>query len=661
MRASPSALRQCFLALLAGGVWLGLSPHASAEVPQLIANLNVRTLKSLTLEQLMDVEVTSVSRYPEKLTEASSAVQVLTGDEIRHSAATTIPEALRLASNLNVAQKNAHDWGISARGFNTDLSNKLLVLIDGRAVYTPLFAGVRWDAQDTLLEDVDRIEVVSGPGGTLWGSNAVNGVINITTKSAAETQGLYLEALTGWRFGQGAAVRYGGTWSPTTSYRVYAKYTDREGDIFANGTTVPDGWEHTQAGFRIDADPGNDAHVTFQGDLYTGTEGFVTGRASEINGGNVLGRWSRTLSNGSTMQLQAYFDHTHFRQPVFSPFAPTGFFSDDLDTSDLDFQHDFKLAETHHIVWGLGYRHMQDASIAAPGLAFAPANLIQDLFSAFAQDEIALSPRVSVTVGTKVEHTDYSGFELEPTLRFQWKPAPDNLLWAAVSRSVRTPSRIDRDLRQPASGSVLRGSDNFQSENLVAYEAGYRTQFNERIFASLALFYNRYDDIRSANVTASTFLPLYFANDLEGHTYGLELTATGQAASWWRLTAGYNLLREHLRVSDGGFDFNVARNETSDPAHQASLRSSMDLPHALTLDGQLRWVDTLQSHNGPRPDTVPAYTELDLRLAWAFTPSCELSLVGRNLLHDQHPEFGITDPMRVELQRTVYAKIALRY
>lgn len=611
----------------------------------------------------MSIEITSVSRYSEKLTDAASAVQVVTGDEIRRSTALTLPEALRLAPNLNVAQKNAHDWGVSARGFNTELANKLLVLIDGRAIYTPLFAGVRWDVQDTLLEDVDRIEVISGPGGTLWGANAVNGVINITTKSAADTQGLYVEGVGGWRMGQAAAFRYGGAWSPTTYYRVYAKYIDHEGDFFADGTDAPDAWDRTQAGFRVDAEPGGDVRFTLQGDIYTEQQGFVTGSAAETNGGNLLGRWSRTLASGSTLQLQVYYDRTHLTQPVVSQFAPTGFFSDDLDTTDIDFQQDFTLGERHRIVWGLGYRLMHDATLAAPGLAFAPANLTQDLFSGFVQDEIALSDRFSVTLGTKLEHTDYTGYEVEPTLRLQWKTAADHLLWAAVSRAVRTPSRVDRDLRQPAQGLlILRGGgDEFTAEKLIAYEAGYRLQFDERLFASLALFYNRYDDIRSTDITPPTIVPLVFHNDLEGHTYGVELAATYQAAPWWRLTAGYNLLREHLRVRAGAFDLNQALNETSDPEHQASLRSSFDLPHGVALDGQLRWVDTLHNNVGGQPGTVPAYTELNLRLAWSITPACELSLVGRNLLHNRHPEFGAPGPARVVVPRSAYAKIAWRY
>jgi iron complex outermembrane receptor protein len=623
---------------------------------------SVAELKRLSLEELMSVEITSVSGYNEKLTDAASAVQVVTGEEIRRSGATTLPEALRLAPNLNVAQKNSHDWGISARGFNTELANKLLVLMDGRTLYTPLFSGVRWDVQDYLLQDLARIEVISGPGSTLWGVNAVNGVINITSKPAADTQGWYVEGLGGVQFGQGFGIRYGGTLTPTAQYRVYAKYTDREGEVFANGLDAPDAWDRAQTGFRIDADTGADTRVTVQGDAYTGTEGFPEGGAASVNGGNLLGRWSRNLADGSDMRLQFYVDHTHLRQPATSPFAASGFFTDDLDTYNLDFQHHLTLADRHELVWGLGYRLTQDRSISAPSLGFDPANLSQQLFSAFAQDEITLAPNVSATIGTKLEHTSYTGYEVEPGVRLQWKVASDDLLWLAVSRAVRTPSRVDREIRQPSQTIVvLQGSEDFRSETLIAYEAGYRAQFGSQFYTSFATFYNRYDHIRSARLTPTTIIPIVFANDLEGDTYGFELTANYQPIEWWRLTAGFNLLKEDLRVKTGGTDLNNALNETSDPTHQASLRSSMDLPHEMTFDAQLRWVDTLHNNVVGVVGTVPRYFELDVRWAWQITPHWEFSLVGHNLLHDQHPEFGITGPTRVEIQRSAYAKVAWQY
>ena len=632
---------------------------ASAEP---VGAADLQGLKKMSLEELSELEVTSVSRAPEKLSDTSSAIQVVTSADIDRSGATTLPEALALAGNLNVAQKNSHDWGISARGFNTELANKLLVMVDGRTIYTPLFSGVRWDVQDYLLADLDRIEVISGPGGSVWGANAVNGVINITSKSSRYTQGLYAEAL-GGSIGQAYGVRYGGTVTPRTTYRVYAKYSDRTSETLASGADAGDDWQHRQAGFRVDSGDGDTPTLTIQGDIYDGTEGFVGGGTSVVGGGNLLGRVSRELSGGSQMQLQVYFDRTYFRQPVLaSAFAPAGTFGDGLNTFDVDFQDQMALGSRQRLVWGAGYRGTDDRSDAAPGLAFAPTRLRQDLFSGFAQDEISLTRAVTATLGTKVEHTSYTGFEVEPTVRLQWKVAADNLIWGAVSRAVRTPSRIDHDLREPAQGpTILAGGSDFTSEELIAYELGYRTQMGPRFFASIAGFYNQYDRIRSVRLSPVTVFPFVFDNDLEGDTYGFELTANYQALDWWRVSVAYDLLKEHLRPRPGTTDLNNALNETSDPAHQAMLRSTMDLPHGIQFDGTLRWVDSLAVNNNGQVATVPSYAELGLRIGWHVNDNWEVSVVGQNLLDRRHPEFGLPGPLRVEIGRQVYGKIVWRF
>lgn len=625
-------------------------------------------LLSMTIEELMNIEVTSVSKTPEPLSEAAASVYVIPGGEIRRSGASSIPEALRLADHLNVAQKNSHDWGISARGFNTDLANKLLVLIDGRTVYTPLFSGVFWDRQDTLLEDIDRIEVINGPDGALWGANAVNGVINIMTKSAKETQGVYWEAGGGTALRGFTGIRYGGTLAPDVYYRVYGKYFDRGNEVFADGSEASDAWHMASGGFRIDAEGSLKNYLTLQGDIYSGDENLTTGGVAEISGGNLLGRWSHTFSHDSDMSLQLYYDQTHLS--MFVPalvinsivFAPAGTFEDDLDTYDLDFQHRFRLGERNRFVWGLGYRFTRDVVGNAPGLAFFPPVLNQSLFSGFIQDEITLRENLTLTLGTKVEYYDYTGLELEPSARLAWTPLERQILWAAISRAVRTPSRIDRDLSQPAPPLVLlAGGSDFDSEKLIAYELGYRAQLGQKIFGSISTFYNDYDDIRSTSTTPGTILPFFFENNLEGKTYGFEISANYQALSWWRLHGGYNRLKEHIRVKPGESDFNNARNETGDPEQQFSFRSSMDLPQNVELDAALRWVDTLQVNNAGAAATVPSYFELDIRLGWRPTKELELSVVGQNLLHDHHPEFGPPGSNRVEIQRAVYGKIAWRY
>jgi iron complex outermembrane receptor protein len=484
-------------------------------------------------------------------------------------------------------------------------------------------------------------------------------VINIISKSAAETQGFHAEAGTGDLLRQNYALRYGGMMAPNISYRVYGKFLDHNSENLPSGAKAADDWDRSQFGFRMDADAQTDGKLTLQGDYYRGTEGFVGGGESDVSGSNVLGRWSRTLGNGSDLSLQLYYDRAHLHQPVAaSAFNAAGIFTDDLNTYDLDFQHHLKALARHEIIWGFGYRVTEDSSQSAPGLSFTPPNLRQELVSGFVQDEITLRPGVTVTLGTKVEDTHYTGTEVEPTLRGQWAPSPDSLWWAAISRAVRTPSRIDHDLRQPAQGAliVLKGGQDFVAETLIAYETGYRRQVTQKLFASLAAFYNDYDKVRSLSMTPVTLLPFVFANGLEGHTYGGELTATYEALDWWRLTLGYNLLKESLRVAPGQSDFNNALNETADPQQQASLRSTMDLKGGLEFDTNLRWVDQLIVNNVGKVAVVPSYTELDARIGWRVTRNWDLSLVGQNLLHKQHPEFGVPSPTRVELGRSVFVK-----
>jgi iron complex outermembrane receptor protein len=646
------------IVLCAVPAWTAAQMLADSAAP-------IDALKKLSIDELLDVEVTTVSRRPEKLLQAPAAIQLITHDDIRRSAAPNLASALRLANNLDVAQENGHEWVISARGFSSDVGNKLLVMIDGRSVYTPLFSGVFWDRQDYVLEDIDRIEIVSGPGGALWGANAVNGVINITTRSARDTQGLYMSGGGGNQLVQ-AELRYGDSLASGTAYRVYGKFFDQDRGTLETGGAARDGWRKAQTGFRIDGgDSGRDTW-TVQGDAYRIEEQIQSGGDGTVSGGNVLGRWSRTLSDSSDMSLQFYYDRTHLTLPVPAVFlAPPGTLRDDLDTYDLDFQHRLGIGNRHVVVWGAGVRYSHDVVDNAPGIAFFPAELDQTLYSVFVQDEIALRESLALTLGTKVEHTDYTGFEFEPNIRLRWDVTEKHSVWGAISRAVRTPSRIDRDIAQPAPGYlfvVLAGGEEFDSEKLLAYELGFRGQIGEKASAALSTFYNEYDDIRSTSLSPPDPVfglpfPLFFENNVEGNTWGFELSSDVQLAEKWRLHAAYRLLQADLRVKPGEFDFNNALNETSDPQQQAQVRNSVDLRNDLQLDAGLRWVDNRIANDAGVPRLVPHYTELDLRIAWRVRAGLTLSIAGQNLLHGEHVEYGKPGPVRTALERQVFGRI----
>jgi len=531
-------------------------------------------------------------------------------------------------------------------------------------------AGVIWNLQDYLLEDLDRIEVISGPGGTLWGANAMNGVINITSKSARDTQGLYVEGGGGDWLQDFGAVRYGGTLTSNVFYRVYGKYFDRDAEVYADGKSANDAWNRGQGGFRIDAEGAASDQFTLQGDLYGGDNHSTPGGEGTLNeegasgGGNLLGRWTHTYSEDADLSLQLYYDRNHLGAPFQSAGAiPAGTLIDDLDTCDLDFQDRFALGNGNDIVWGLGYRFTHDVVQDAPLVAFLPNTLDQNLYSTFLQDKIKLRERVYLTLGGKLEHNDYTGFEYEPNARIQWDVTDHQMIWGAVSRAVRTPSRYDRDLAEPSPGygAILAANSSFTSETLIAYELGYRAQLSRKLSGSLSAFYNDYDHLRSLNATPGTILPFYWGNNLEGDTYGFELSADYQILDWWRLHGGYDFLNENIHAKPGETDLNHGLGETADPANQVFLRSAMDLPGRTELDAGFRWIDTLHNNNGGAVGTVPAYPELEVRLAWHATKNLEISIVGQNLLHDQHVEAGFPDPAQEQIVRSVFGKIAWKF
>jgi iron complex outermembrane receptor protein len=611
---------------------------ASAQQPDSLA-----VLKQLTLDQLMDIQVTSVSGRPEQLGRTASAIQVISTEDIRRSGAATLPEVLRLASNLQVAQVDARQWAISARGFNGTTANKLLVLIDGRTIYTPLFSGVFWDVQDVPLPDVERIEVISGPGATLWGANAVNGVINVITKDAAATQGVVLRGAGGTELRGLGLARYGGSLGANAHYRLYAKTFARDATELSTGQDGVDDWRMSQGGFRADWQSAASDHVTLQGDLYGGRIGQPSAGDIAVSGGNASATWAHTVSPTAGISARLYYDRTERNIP--------GTFGEDLDIYDVDLRHHATLAR-HELVWGVGYRLMNDRVRNTPGLAFLPTHVARQWFTGFVQDEIALVPeRLHLTLGTKLEHNDYTGFEVQPSGRINWTINSTATLWAAISRAVRTPSRIDRELFVPAQPPFfLAGGPDFDSETALSYELGYRHQ-QGALLVSAATFYTRYHGLRSleqVNPPAAT--PLVIANGQDGEAYGAELAANYRATDRWRVRVGYTELRVHIWPLAGSTDTTRGASENRSPDRQLLVRSSLDLPGQLRWDAGFRYVGEIANQQ------LPAYAELSSRLTWQPIAALELSVAGQNLLHEEHAEFG-TPAARRGIERGVYGMI----
>jgi iron complex outermembrane receptor protein len=581
--------------------------------------MRVADIADLSIEELSNIQITSVSRHAERLSDAPAAIFVITGEDIRRSGATRLAEALRLAPNLEVARVSASSYAISARGFNNTIGNKLLVLIDGRTVYTPLFSGVFWDAQDVMLEDVERIEVISGPGAALWGANAVNGVINVITRRAADTQGAFAYGRVG-SLERGYGARYGATLGEGGSYRVYGRSFDIFNTSNANGATASDGWSKGQVGFRTDWGTAANG-FTLQGDAYRGSLDQALGDDSSISGNNLLGRWNRDLADWGQLQIQSYFEHTERDIP--------GTFAEHLDIFDVEFQHGLRAIGAHRLTWGGGYRYGDDHVTNTAALAFLPGDRRLRWSNVFAQDEIALEDNLRLTLGGKVEDNYYTGTEFLPSARLAWKLKPQNLIWGAASRAVRAPSRIDRDLFVPAQAPFfLAGGPDFVSEVVKVYEIGYRAQPSPAASYSVSLFHNIYDKLRSVEPAPGGGFVL--GNKMEGTGDGLEAWGSYQAATYWRLSAGAFFLRQRLRPKPDSGDANVSA-AGNDPAHQWLLRSSFDLPNSTELDIRVRRVGAL-----PNP-SVPAYTAADIRIAWRLQRELELSVV---FIDSGHVESG---------------------
>jgi iron complex outermembrane recepter protein len=632
-------------------VWPGLAATAVLCALQVHAqrptDASAVNLLALSLEELSDIRVFSVSREPEPLADAPSSIYVITNEQIRRSGATNIGEALRLAPNLQVARLNSVGYAITARGFANSLANKLLVLIDGRTIYTPLFSGVFWDQQDLVLADVERIEVVSGPGATLWGANAVNGVINIITRSAVDTQGGLVAAGAG-NFERHTSVRYGGQVGDSGHYRAYAKLASFDATSRSNGLSALDAWSRQQMGFRADWDNDRD-DVTLQADVYDGrsqdrgtASGFAFGRV-EVSGANVLGRWTRALPNGSELRLQSYLDHAERDDALF--------FRPQRDTFDVELQHGAERGR-HDLIWGGGYRRSSDDVGTGFITAFIPASLDLEWANVFLQDRVQLRPNFEATLGLKLERNDYTGTESLPSVRLAWKPADTRLIWAAASRAVRSPSRIDRDVFFPGTPPFLViGGPNFQSEVAKVLELGYRVQAGDALSYSVTAFRHDWDKLRSG-----TALPVQLENRIEGDVYGVEAWAAWRVTERWELSGGLNTLEKDLVLEPGCGDPAGVNNPTlaNDAEFRWTRRWSLQLPRGLLLDVGVRRVDSL-----PNPD-VPRYTAVDGHLAWHQGERLALTLGVRNLFDAAHPEFEAA-PNRSELPRSVLVSVDWRF
>jgi iron complex outermembrane receptor protein len=661
--------------------WAGLSIATAADLAQ--TNTLSARLAEMSIEQLVNVEVVSLTSLFKKettLDKAPAAAAVVSPDDIRRLGITTIPEALRMVPGMDVARIDSHEWAVSARGFNAQFANKLLILEDGRTIYGPAYGGVNWGIQDTVLEDLERIEVIRGPGASLWGANAVNGVVNILSKSARDTQGLLVSASGGSEDQPSTTVRYGGQLVTNLYYRVYGKYFSRDGLVTSGGAEAMDDWNSMQGGMRMDWEPGDQNKLTLQGNYYNdfvhdnetildiSNASFVTNTLAKNHdyGGNALTRWTHDFTDFSSLTVQAYYDF--FKQEQVHT-------SETRHTFDFDAQHRFPLGTRQDIIWGLGYHltvdEFPDTLPEAFYLSWVPPARQDRLFSAFVQDEITLVPRrFSVTVGSKFEHNDYTGFEYEPGVRLLWTPSEKQTVWAAVSRAVRTPSRYETGARvnysvevTPTSTNLnyLSGNANAESEDLIAYELGYRIEPTKRWSLDIAGFYNQYDNLLRFVPGPThplgpliTVVPQTVQNSGSAETFGTELSAQWKVTDRWRLVGSYSWLHADLHPNDRAFQGN--------PQNQFQLRSYLDLPWNLEFNGAGYFVDQQIAQAGLGTTTIPAYFRLDLGLIWHPTKTLEIGVWGQNLIDDRHAEFpSLKSSTQTEIPRGITGKITWKF
>jgi iron complex outermembrane receptor protein len=638
-------------------------------------------LKGLSLEELGNIEVTTASKGPVKLSQTAAAIFVITQEDIRRSGVRSLPEALRLAPGVDVAQIDSVKWAVGIRGFQSRLSRDLLVLIDGRSVYDPLFHGVYWEVQDTLLEDIDRIEVIRGPGGTIWGANAVNGVINIITKNAKDTRGTLVSA-GGGSVNQGFLdFRQGGGNDNGFNYRIYGKGVDTGPEYHPDHQQFDD-WRRAQGGFRTDWDINADNSLTIQGDIYDGVAGEdvritsltppsaqAVQKNAQLSGGNLLTRWQRKLKGGSDVQVQAYYDRVSRLQSNQAEYR---------NTFDVDFVHHVPMRR-NDFIYGVEAR-LSPASLPAivPTYVFTPEERTDQLYTAYAQDSFSLVPdKLSLTAGAKLLHSSFVGFDVEPSARLLWTPTPRQTVWAAITRAVRTPSDIEDTLQttsllsanpvsaNPVAYSVTRGNGTFTSETLIGYEAGYRSVLSKTFSLDLAAFYNSYDHLQSLEPgtpftediagTQALIYPYFNGNGIKGTTSGIEIAPDWKPTSWWRLQGSYSLLDMDLRTARGSLDTITVRSDVgSSPHHQARIQSFFDLSRNVELSLTFRYVGELPFY------LVKGYETGDARIAWRPVQHVELAVVGQNLLQPHHAEFGGDPGALVGIRRSVFASLTFR-
>ena len=637
-------------------------------------------IEGMDLESLLNMEVTSVSKKAQKLSDSPAAIFVITADDVRRSGATSVPEALRMVPGLDVARIDANKWAVTARGFNGRFANKLLVLVDGRTVYSPVFSGVYWETQDVLLEDLERIEVIRGPGATLWGANAVNGVINIITRHAADTTGTSLSVTAGNEERGTVSLRVGNNFAENSYGRAYLKTSKKDDAERANGDSAGDKWDMSSGGFRVDIQPSFNNNFTFQGDFYRAhidQEVVFPSVASpyfallndsvESEGWNLMGHWQHVQSQDSEYNLKVYFDHNDRNESIADQSSKT---------FDVDFQHLLSLSQRNTLIWGLGYRYTE-STISNPFSGDLDKPVRDDeLLSLFAQDEIELvEEKLWLTLGAKVEKNDYTDIEIQPSARLMWAVSEKQRLWMSVSRAVRTASRAEHEFTglitvvPPAppfipfpTAVTFAVDDSYDSEELLAWEGGYRLSVSNTLSLDFAIFFNDYDELRNTEAGMPFFngtyvvQPMNFANSLSGDIMGVELAATWQARENWRWALAYSFTETDLdtRTSQD----KVQHGES--PRHQLSLRSQWDITESLDFDVWLRFVDDAFAVDGANTELrqMDAYVAGNARLAWRPSRSLELALVGQNLFDSRHPEYiqeSFTFP--TEIERGVYFKV----
>ena len=654
-------------------VAVGSLVAGSAVVHGAVTN-SVQATDDLSLEQLINLQVTSVGKKETDLFTSPAAIYVITQDDIRRSGMRSLPELLRMVPGMDVARIDANHWAISARGFNDQYSKKLLVLIDGRTIYAPVTAGIFWNLQDMPMGDIDRIEVIRGPGATLWGANAVNGVINIITKSAKDTQGGLVAVTYGTEDQPRTTVQYGGQLATNLFYRAYVTYFNRDHFEDSTGKDTADAWNTIRGGFRLDWEPSTENNFTLQGDIYHNHAGETIDEttltppsfANRFNyvdhnsGGNVLGRWTHQFSDTSQLSLQLYYDHSEQGD------APIVIKN---DTCDFDLQHRFALGTRQDIVWGAGYRYQtEDIANSDFFVTLMPNSDRDHLFSTFLQDDITVVEKhLHLTIGSKLEDNEETGFEVEPSVRLAWTPTTKQTLWAAVSRAVRTPSELERDIVEnrsvipPATLVTVLGNPNLKAEELTAYELGYRIQPAERLSFDVATHYNVYDQLIApvqgtpyfVPPTGPVIVPLTFQNNTHADTYGAEISGEWRVTDNWKLVASYTFLHERLNPQP---DYN------NDPQNQFQIRSYLDLPHNIELDGAVYYVDCIHPLLGNPTIGIPAYIRVDLGVTWRPTKSLEFGIYGQNLADGSHSEFtSYKTTVLTEIPRSVMARITWRF